>query len=83
MFHADHGLVQVLAHLFIATLYVIVGIRNARNWTGVIKRMTELGVPLPRLAFPVPKKQRLRQMYLRVRQRELRRSSDKPGKGLF
>jgi uncharacterized membrane protein YphA (DoxX/SURF4 family) len=53
MFHADHGLIQVLAHLFIAALYVIVGVRNARNWANVIKRMTELGVPLPRLAFPV------------------------------
>ncbi len=52
MLHADHGLVQILAHLFIATLYVIVGVRNARNWDNVIKRMTELGVPLPRLAFP-------------------------------
>jgi putative oxidoreductase len=52
MFHAEHGLVQILAHLFIATLYVIVGIRNARNWPNVIKRMTDLGVPLPQLAFP-------------------------------
>jgi putative oxidoreductase len=52
MFHAEHGLVQILAHLFIATLYVIVGVRNARNWPNVIKRMTDLGVPLPQLAFP-------------------------------
>ena len=52
MFHADHGLVQILAHLFIAALYIIVGVRNARNWPNVIKRMTELGVPAPRMAFP-------------------------------
>lgn len=52
MLHADHGAIQVLAHLFIATLYIIVGIRNARNWPNVIKRMTDLKVPAPRLAFP-------------------------------
>lgn len=52
MLHADHGPIQVFAHLFIATLFVVVGVRNARNWGGVIQRMTDLGVPLPRLAFP-------------------------------
>jgi putative oxidoreductase len=53
MFHADHTLVQILAHLFIATLFIIVGVRNFLNWTSVIKRMTDLSVPLPQLAFPL------------------------------
>lgn len=53
MFHADYTLIQTLAHIFMATLFVVVGVRNALNWTGVTKRMTELRVPLPRLAFPL------------------------------
>ena len=53
MFHADHTLIQVLAHIFMATLFIIVGLRNFLNWANVIKRMTKLGVPLPRLAFPL------------------------------
>ena len=51
MFHADHTLVQVLAHVFMATLFIIVGVRNLLNWPNVINRMTALGVPLPNLAF--------------------------------
>ena len=53
MFHADHTPVQILAHLLIAALFVIVGIRNAFNWDGVIKRMTELKVPVPPVSFPL------------------------------
>ncbi len=53
MFHADHTLIQVLAHIFMATLFIIVGLRNFLNWANVIKRMTKLGVPLPQLAFPL------------------------------
>jgi putative oxidoreductase len=51
MFHADHTLVQVLAHVFMATLFILVGVRNLLNWSNVINRMTALGVPLPNLAF--------------------------------
>jgi uncharacterized membrane protein YphA (DoxX/SURF4 family) len=53
MFHADHTPIQVLAHVLIAALFVIVGVRNMFNWDGVIKRMTELKVPMPRLSFPL------------------------------
>jgi putative oxidoreductase len=53
MFHADHTLLQILAHMFMATLFIIVGVRNSINWANVIKRMTELSVPLPQLAFPL------------------------------
>jgi len=53
MFHADHTLAQILAHGFMATLFIIVGVRNSLNWANVIKRMTELSVPVPRLAFPL------------------------------
>ncbi len=51
MFHADHTLVQVLAQIFMATLFIVVGVRNSLNWAEVIQRMTALGVPLPRLSF--------------------------------
>ena len=53
MFHADHTLIQILAHIFIATLFIIVGVRNALNWTSVIARMMDLRVPFPSLAFPL------------------------------
>ena len=53
MFHADHTPIQILAHILIAALFIFVGVRNAFNWDGVIKRMLELKVPIPKISFPI------------------------------
>ena len=51
MFHADHTSLQIIAHLLIASLFVIVGIRNLLNWGNTTRRMAELNVPVPGFSF--------------------------------
>lgn len=53
MFHAEHTPIEVLAHLLIAALFLIVGVRNVLRWPEVIARMRGLKVPMPEVSFPV------------------------------
>lgn len=53
MFHAAHTAAEVLAHLLIAALFLIVGVRNLFRRSEVIERMRALEVPVPEVSLPV------------------------------
>jgi putative oxidoreductase len=45
----DNGLILV-ARLMLATLFLIFGVRKARDFPGTMQQMAQLSVPFPRLA---------------------------------
>ncbi len=47
MFHADHSLLQILGHVFIATFYLVIGIRNLAISGNHAAKFRKLGIPFP------------------------------------
>lgn len=51
--HADHSLVQTIAHVLVAITFIAIGVINFFRRTEVYEEMRGFGVPLPKIALPI------------------------------
>ena len=51
--HADHTLIQTLAHVLVAICFIVIGIINFFRRADVHEEMRGFGVPMPEIALPI------------------------------
>ena len=51
--HADHSLVQTIAHVLVATSFIVIGVINFFRRADVHEEMRGFGVPRPEIALPI------------------------------
>jgi|TARA_B100000315_G_C14546405_1_gene573446 uncharacterized membrane protein YphA (DoxX/SURF4 family) len=51
--HADHSLIQTLAHVLVAICFIVIGIINFFRRADVHEEMRGFGVPMPEIALPI------------------------------
>jgi uncharacterized membrane protein YphA (DoxX/SURF4 family) len=51
--HADHTLIQTIAHVLVALTFIVIGGINFFRRTDVHEEMRGFGVPLPEIALPI------------------------------
>ena len=51
--HADHSLIQIIAHVLVAICFIFIGIINFSRRAEVHEEMRGFGVPLPEIALPI------------------------------
>jgi uncharacterized membrane protein YphA (DoxX/SURF4 family) len=51
--HADHSLIQTIAHLLVGTTFVSIAVINLFRRADVIEEMRGFGVPWPEIALPM------------------------------
>ena len=50
--HADHSLIQTIAHVLVAICFIVIGSINFSRRADVHEEMRGFGVPLPEIALP-------------------------------